>query len=65
MPFGGVGGSGYGHYHGRYGFDSCSHLKPVMNKMVLNIWLLSCRYPPYTESKFKTLMILFKIGDIK
>ena len=29
LPFGGVGESGMGAYHGRYGFDTMSHLKPV------------------------------------
>ena len=27
LPFGGVGNSGYGHYHGRYGFKAMSHAK--------------------------------------
>ena len=31
LPFGGVGKSGYGKYHGKHGFDACSHLKPVLN----------------------------------
>jgi len=30
LPFGGVGGSGMGHYHGRWGFDTFSKLKPVL-----------------------------------
>ena len=29
LPFGGVGNSGFGAYHGQAGFDACSHLKPV------------------------------------
>jgi len=29
-PFGGVGGSGMGAYHGKYGFDTFSHYKPVV-----------------------------------
>ncbi|MEO0751002.1 MAG: aldehyde dehydrogenase family protein, partial [Pseudomonadota bacterium] len=29
LPFGGVGESGMGAYHGQYGFDALSHLKPV------------------------------------
>ena len=29
LPFGGIGPSGIGHYHGRYGFDTFSKLKPV------------------------------------
>ncbi|WP_213780696.1 coniferyl aldehyde dehydrogenase [Caballeronia sp. dw_276] len=30
LPFGGVGASGMGHYHGEYGFRSLSHAKPVL-----------------------------------
>jgi aldehyde dehydrogenase (NAD+) len=31
-PFGGVGGSGMGKYHGKYGFDEFSHLRTVLYK---------------------------------
>ncbi len=47
MPFGGVGASGIGTYHGRYGFDTFSHLKPVLIKGSLGE--LPLRYPPYGE----------------
>jgi coniferyl-aldehyde dehydrogenase len=30
LPFGGVGASGMGHYHGEYGFRTLSHAKPVL-----------------------------------
>ncbi|MDN7904684.1 coniferyl aldehyde dehydrogenase [Burkholderia diffusa] len=30
LPFGGVGASGMGHYHGEYGFRALSHAKPVL-----------------------------------
>ncbi|WP_206001900.1 coniferyl aldehyde dehydrogenase [Paraburkholderia aromaticivorans] len=30
LPFGGVGGSGMGHYHGEYGYRAFSHAKPVV-----------------------------------
>jgi aldehyde dehydrogenase (NAD+) len=48
LPFGGVGDSGMGKYHGPSGFDVCSHLKSVHNKMALNLYPLSCRFPPHT-----------------
>ncbi len=32
LPFGGVGPSGMGHYHGRWGFDTFSKLKPVLRQ---------------------------------
>ncbi len=34
MPFGGVGESGMGNYHGKYGFDTFSHLKSITDKKV-------------------------------
>jgi aldehyde dehydrogenase (NAD+) len=51
LPFGGVGESGMGAYHGEYSFNTFSHYKPVMDK---GTYLdPSLRYPPYTESKIK------------
>lgn len=45
LPFGGVGASGMGHYHGREGFETFSKLKPVMYQSRWNgLWLLN---PPY------------------
>ena len=45
MPFGGVGDSGMGGYHGKFGFDTFSHRKSVVDKSTaLDIKL---RYPPY------------------
>ena len=64
LPFGGVGDSGYGKYHGQAGFDACSHLKAVHNKMALNMYPISCRYPPYTPSKYKTLKFLMTYGMV-
>lgn len=50
LPFGGVGASGFGNYHGRWGFETFSHQRAVM----LRGWALerlnSLRYPPYTET---------------
>ncbi len=53
MPFGGVGRSGMGRYHGKFGFDTFSHLKPVMTRrFILDVAL---RYPPYSKLKDKLL----------
>jgi aldehyde dehydrogenase (NAD+) len=49
LPFGGVGESGMGAYHGRYGFDAMSHLKPVLKKSTRSD--PSIGYPPYTKLK--------------
>jgi aldehyde dehydrogenase (NAD+) len=48
LPFGGVGESGMGVYHGKDGFDTFSHLKSVFKKSWR--WDLPFRYPPYRRS---------------
>ena len=49
LPFGGVGESGMGAYHGQHSFDTFSHRKAVLRKpTALDA---SLQYPPYTESK--------------
>ncbi len=53
LPFGGVGASGQGRYHGRSGFDELSNLKPVLRKPVKPE--VSMMYPPYTALKSKIL----------
>ena len=58
MPFGGVGESGMGNYHGKYGFDTFSHLKSITDK---KRWIdLSLRYQPYTKSKLKMIRMFLK-----
>ncbi|MCS7046282.1 MAG: aldehyde dehydrogenase family protein, partial [Gemmataceae bacterium] len=53
LPFGGVGPSGTGAYHGKASFDTFSHYKSVLNKAT---WFdLSLAYPPYDDAKRKWL----------
>ena len=49
LPFGGVGESGMGRYHGQSGFDAFSNLKGVLRKPVRGETSLG--YPPYTALK--------------
>lgn len=45
LPFGGVGNSGVGAYHGKFSFDTFTHKKAVCNKVT---WPdIPLRYPPY------------------
>lgn len=55
LPFGGVGASGMGAYHGRAGFDRMSHLMPVFAQSRLNGAGLIA--PPY-RARFRNLMRL-------
>ncbi len=53
MPFGGVGESGMGGYHGKTGFEAFSHLRSIVDKKT---WLdMPVRYQPYTKQKDKML----------
>lgn len=54
LPFGGVGGSGMGRYHGKYTFDMFTHEKSVLIKYFLGD--LPQRYPPYSGSFQMTLL---------
>ncbi len=51
LPFGGVGNSGMGHYHGRFSFETFSHQKAVLHRK----WWgePNLKYPPYSENKLK------------
>ena len=58
LPFGGVGPSGMGAYHGKYGFEEFSHSKTVMTKPTRPD-LSAMIYPPYTEKAWKLARRLF------
>ena len=53
LPFGGVGTSGMGAYHGKWGFEAFSHRKAVMSKSTKPDPDLL--YPPYSEREQKIL----------
>ena len=57
MPFGGVGESGMGGYHGRAGFEAFSHTKSIVDKKT---WMdLPMRYQPYRRDLFGPILRLF------
>lgn len=58
MPFGGVGGSGMGCYHGKAGFDTFTHWKSIVDKKT---WLdLPMRYQPYAKWKDALIHMFLK-----
>lgn len=58
LPFGGVGNSGMGAYHGKWGFDAFSHYKSVQKKAT---WIdVPLKYPPYTSWKEKMVRQVLK-----
>ena len=58
LPFGGVGPSGIGAYHGRFGFEEFSHRKSVLTKPTRPD-LGAMIYPPYTEKAWKLARKIF------
>ena len=58
MPFGGVGNSGFGSYHGKYGFNEFSHFKSILDKSTL--FEPSIKYSPYTKTKLNLIKRLFE-----
>ncbi|MCT8339888.1 aldehyde dehydrogenase [Flavobacteriaceae bacterium TK19130] len=59
LPFGGVGQSGMGNYHGEAGFKAFSHYKSILQKT--NWFELPLKYPPYSKSKLKWIKRLFSL----
>ncbi|CAH0564104.1 unnamed protein product [Brassicogethes aeneus] len=62
IPFGGVGASGMGAYHGKQGFDTFTHKKGVLKKDLSSFSELglSLRYPPYTDQKTALMTFILK-----
>jgi coniferyl-aldehyde dehydrogenase len=59
LPFGGVGGSGMGHYHGREGFETFSKLRPIMYQA--GFTALKFLAPPYEGFADRVFRFLAKI----
>ena len=58
LPFGGVGNSGMGNYHGKRSFDAMSHTKSMITTST--VFDPALRYPPYTSSKMKWVRRFYK-----
>lgn len=56
LPFGGIGPSGSGGYHGKFSFDTFTHKKAVLNKV---FWPdVPLRYPPYRGKLFLVKQVI-------
>lgn len=58
LPFGGVGSSGIGSYHGKTSFDTFSNLKSIIKKSAL--FDPDLLYPPYSKSTLKLIRKIMK-----
>ncbi|XP_060522148.1 aldehyde dehydrogenase, dimeric NADP-preferring-like [Cylas formicarius] len=63
LPFGGVGDSGMGFYHGKFSFETFSHKRAALIKKLDRIgeFAQSVRYPPYTENNLRILSLVTKV----
>ncbi len=59
LPFGGVGNSGMGSYHGKAGFDCFSHFKSIYQKP--NWFELNLKYYPHTKRKLKLIKFVMSL----
>uniref|UniRef100_A0A5B7A3W9 Aldehyde dehydrogenase n=2 Tax=Davidia involucrata TaxID=16924 RepID=A0A5B7A3W9_DAVIN len=60
LPFGGVGQSGFGRYHGKYSFDTFSHEKAVLHRSFFPE--LEARYPPWNDFKMEFLRLGYRFN---
>lgn len=58
LPYGGVGSSGMGRYHGKSSFDTFSNLRSVLVKS--NLIDIPVRYPPYSKLKAKIVSLILR-----
>lgn len=57
LPFGGIGESGIGSYHGKFSFDAFSHYKPVARRSYYSeIWF---RFPPWNNYKLQLIELVY------
>ncbi|KAI9310622.1 Aldehyde/histidinol dehydrogenase [Dichotomocladium elegans] len=58
LPFGGVGASGMGNYHGDKSFATFTHERATMVKSTRFESVMAAKYPPYTEDKEAVMNVL-------
>jgi aldehyde dehydrogenase (NAD+) len=58
LPFGGVGQSGMGSYHGKAGFNAFSHSKSILKRTAFPDAPL--RYPPFSRWKMRLIKLLLR-----
>ena len=59
LPFGGIGNSGMGHYHGYEGFTTFSKMRPVFRQGPIRP--LNMLLPPYEKGAFKLLNLMLRL----
>ncbi|XP_039196887.1 aldehyde dehydrogenase family 3 member B1-like [Crotalus tigris] len=61
LPYGGIGFSGFGKYHGKFTFDTFTHLRGcLLRSMGLEI-MNKMRYPPYNNIKLRAMVSTLEV----
>ncbi|NWV09948.1 AL3B1 dehydrogenase, partial [Ptilonorhynchus violaceus] len=61
LPFGGIGNSGLGMYHGKFSFDTFSHRRGCLKRGMGREPLNALRYPPYSQQKLGVVHAASKV----
>ena len=64
LPFGGVGASGTGRYHGKSGFINFSNEKSICRAKADSSYPNNERFMPYTEARKNTMKKLMKFANV-
>lgn len=64
VPFGGVGPSGLGGYHGKFSYECFSHRRSILRRDNHRVFDVPFRYPPYTETGLKLFKLAAKLPDL-
>ncbi|NXQ91134.1 AL3B1 dehydrogenase, partial [Nyctibius grandis] len=61
LPFGGIGNSGLGKYHGKFTFDTFTHHRGCLHRSMGREALNALRYPPYNQQKLGLVTATFEV----
>ncbi|NXH69053.1 AL3B1 dehydrogenase, partial [Hydrobates tethys] len=61
LPFGGIGNSGLGKYHGRFSFDAFTHHRGCLYRSMGREALNAPRYPPYSQQKLRIVQTAARV----
>ncbi|VEU22768.1 DEKNAAC103852 [Brettanomyces naardenensis] len=64
VPFGGIGASGFGNYHGRYSIRAFTHERAILKQPYWADGLIAVRYPPFTNENMRKFLFLGKFPAI-
>ncbi|ETE72910.1 Aldehyde dehydrogenase family 3 member B1, partial [Ophiophagus hannah] len=61
LPFGGIGLSGFGQYHGKFSFDTFTHFRGCLLRCMGMELMNKMRYPPYNNKKLRAMVCAMEI----